>query len=166
MEFVLFFITGPSRAKLGRTAWQQLLTLALLYVSDGFHLILIWNCKHLNKFIGIVMKKWIMNKLITGPIFGSQEKWTVEAFHTLNSGTGCGVLNSGYKTIHIWVPWTQILTKLFARGIIDYLMKPQNFLASLDLFLGHNNHFFAKVSILTNCGEKKEDFKIACWNFF
>ena len=88
MEFVLFFITGPSRAKLGRTAWQQLLTLALLYVSDGFHLILIWNCKHLNKFIGIVMKKWIMNKLITGPIFGSQEKWTVEAFHTLNSGPG------------------------------------------------------------------------------
>ena len=30
MEFVLIFITGPSRAKLGRMARQQLLTLALL----------------------------------------------------------------------------------------------------------------------------------------
>jgi hypothetical protein len=32
MEFVLIFITGPSRAKLGRTAWQQLLTLASLLI--------------------------------------------------------------------------------------------------------------------------------------
>ena len=30
MEFVLIFITGPSRTKLGRTALQQLLTLASL----------------------------------------------------------------------------------------------------------------------------------------
>ena len=30
MEFVLIFITGPSRAKLGRTSQQQLLTLASL----------------------------------------------------------------------------------------------------------------------------------------
>ena len=30
MEFVLIFITSPSQAKLGRTAQQQLLTLALL----------------------------------------------------------------------------------------------------------------------------------------
>ena len=140
----LFWFLLPAQAE---PNWaERLLTLTLLYVSDGFHLILIWNCKHLNEFIGIVMKKWIMNKLITGPIFGSQEKWTVEAFHTLNSGTGCGVLNSGYNTIHIWVPWTQILTKSFARGIKEYLMKPQNFLASLDLFLGHkyNNHFLPK----------------------
>ena len=33
MEFVLIFITGPSRAKLGRTAWQQLLTLASLVLG-------------------------------------------------------------------------------------------------------------------------------------
>jgi hypothetical protein len=30
MKFVLIFITDPSRAKWGRTAWQQLLTLASL----------------------------------------------------------------------------------------------------------------------------------------
>ena len=30
MEFVLIFITGPSLAKLGTKAWQQLLTLASL----------------------------------------------------------------------------------------------------------------------------------------
>ena len=30
MEFVFIFITGPSQAKLGRMARQQLLTLALL----------------------------------------------------------------------------------------------------------------------------------------
>ena len=33
MEFVLFFITGPSQAKLGRMAQQQLLTIALLPVT-------------------------------------------------------------------------------------------------------------------------------------
>ena len=33
MEFVLIFITGPSRAKLGRTARQQLLTLATCLLS-------------------------------------------------------------------------------------------------------------------------------------
>jgi hypothetical protein len=33
MEFVLIFITGQSRAKLGRTARQQLLTLALLLLN-------------------------------------------------------------------------------------------------------------------------------------
>ena len=120
--------------------------------------------------IGIVMKKWIMNKLITGPIFGSQEKWTVEAFHTLNSGPGT-MVNRLWSTQlgiqnHICVPWTQLITKLFARSVIEYLMKPQNFLAALDLFLGHNNIFFVKVSILKNCGEKKEDVKIACWNCF
>ena len=36
MEFVLIFITGPSQAKLGRTAWQQLLTLSWLIQSDCF----------------------------------------------------------------------------------------------------------------------------------
>merc|ERR1719464_1584047 len=30
MKFVLLFLTDPSRAKLNRMAWQQLLTLALL----------------------------------------------------------------------------------------------------------------------------------------
>ena len=30
MEFVLIFITSPSRAKFGRMAWQQLLKLASL----------------------------------------------------------------------------------------------------------------------------------------
>ena len=33
MEFVLIFITGPSRAKLGRTAWQQLLMLTSLVLG-------------------------------------------------------------------------------------------------------------------------------------
>ena len=33
MEFVLIFITNPSQAKLVRTAWQQLLTLASLPVK-------------------------------------------------------------------------------------------------------------------------------------
>ena len=73
------------------------------YVSDRFHLILIWNCKHLNKFIGIVMKKWIMNKLITGPIFGSQEKWTVEAFHTLNSGHGSPVMEYSARDTKLYL---------------------------------------------------------------
>ena len=37
MEFVLIFITGPSLAKLGRTAWQQLLMLASLTQYHRFH---------------------------------------------------------------------------------------------------------------------------------
>ena len=39
MEFVLIFITGPSQAKLSRTAWQQLLTLASLLWWKKF-----WFC--------------------------------------------------------------------------------------------------------------------------
>ena len=37
-EFVLIFITGPSRAKLGRMAQQQLLTLASLVEPIAFRL--------------------------------------------------------------------------------------------------------------------------------
>ena len=33
MEFVLIFITGPSRGKLGRTVAEHLLTLASLFVT-------------------------------------------------------------------------------------------------------------------------------------
>ena len=36
MEFVLIFITGQNRAKLGRPAWEQLLTLASLYIGFKF----------------------------------------------------------------------------------------------------------------------------------
>ena len=34
MVFVLIFITEPSQAKLGRTAWQQLLTRDSLVLPD------------------------------------------------------------------------------------------------------------------------------------
>jgi hypothetical protein len=36
MEFVLIFITGPSQGKLGRTAAERLLTLALLLRQKVF----------------------------------------------------------------------------------------------------------------------------------
>ena len=36
MEFVLIFITSPSRAKVGRTALQQLLTLDLLVLYTHY----------------------------------------------------------------------------------------------------------------------------------
>ena len=32
-----------------------------------------------------------------------------------------------------YVPWTQIITKLFVRGVIQFLMKPRN-------YLGHNTY--------------------------
>ena len=48
MEFVLIFITSPSRAKLGKTAWQQLLTLASM-TSDNFSK---------GEFISEFVKEW------------------------------------------------------------------------------------------------------------
>ena len=36
IEIVSIFITGPSRVKLVRTAWQQLMTLALLGAAKSF----------------------------------------------------------------------------------------------------------------------------------
>ena len=35
--------------------------------------------------------------------------------------------------------WNQIITKLFAHVVIKYLMKPDNYLVVLNLFLHHNN---------------------------
>ena len=47
MEFVLIFITSPSRGKLGRTAAERLLTLALLppqLKTKTIHLFLFYDC--------------------------------------------------------------------------------------------------------------------------
>ena len=68
MEFVLIFITGPSCSKLGRTARQQLLTLALLLSAHGLGLILTldqhWLWLHLRQLF-CFFSKWLwLNKLI------------------------------------------------------------------------------------------------------
>ena len=47
MEFVLIFITSPSQGKLGRTAAERLLTLALLppqLKTKTIHLFLFYDC--------------------------------------------------------------------------------------------------------------------------
>ena len=38
------------------------------------------------------------------------------------------------------LPRTQIITKLFSHGVIKYLMKPDNYLAVLNLFIYHYNY--------------------------
>ena len=68
MEFVLIFITGPCPAKLGRTAQQQLLTLASLDSEIPF-----WFLVTLHALLTSCTCMWYMNDNHLGVDFFFQE---------------------------------------------------------------------------------------------